>query len=567
MPDLVRVRTALLSVSDKTGLVEFATALAEMGVRLISTGGTARALRQAGLEVTPVEELTGFPEMMDGRVKTLHPMVHGGILAVRDNPEHAAALARHGITPIDLVCINLYPFAQTVARPDCTRGEAIEQIDIGGPSMVRSAAKNHADVVVVTSPSQYPALIEELRAGHGCTHERTRRRLAREAFARTAEYDAAIARYLAATDPDAPARGPDGPRAPGEDPLPERLEARFVRMQPLRYGENPHQRAAVYREGVDEGPAAPGVPGVLGASQRHGKELSYNNLADASAAWELATAMQRAGAAGGEAPGVAAVVIKHANPCGAALAGTPLDAVDLAIAGDPVAAYGGILACTGRLDAPAAERLARAGTYLEVVVAGSFDPEALEVLRARSGSIRLLEIGDPTPPDAERASFTSRFTVRSLPGGLLVQERDLLTPSPARWRRAAGPEPTPERLRAAGVLEAIVAAMSSNAVGLGGAITTQRGAAAVRLYGGGLGQVDRVTACRLAVLKAGDLARGAIAVSDAFFPFDDGPRLLIEAGVTMIVHPGGSKRDQDTINLCDRHGVTCMLTGVRRFRH
>ncbi len=564
MPDLVRVRTALLSVSDKTGLVEFASALAELGVRLISTGGTARALRQAGLEVTPVEGLTGFPEMMDGRVKTLHPMVHGGILAVRDNPEHAAALARHGITPIDLVCINLYPFTQTISQAGCTRDEAIENIDIGGPSMVRSAAKNHADVTVVTSPHQYAVLIEELRAGNACTREQTRRRLAREAFAMTAEYDTAIARYLSSAERPVPVAAPGEGRPAGEDPLPQRLETRFERANLLRYGENPHQRAAVYHETLGVGGAP---PGVLGAHQKHGKDLSYNNLADASAAWELACAMLRAGGTHDDAAAFAAVVIKHANPCGAAMARTPLDAVDQAIAGDPLAAYGGILACSGRFDVPAAERLARKGTFLEVVVAGSFDPEALDVLRARSENIRLLEVGTRSHAGSSGEPFTARFTMRSLPGGMLVQERDVLSPAPASWVRAAGPEPTPERLHAAGVLEAVVAAMSSNAVGLGGSVTTELGTTAVRLFGGGLGQVDRVTACRLAVLKAGDLARDAIALSDAFFPFDDGPRLLIDAGVTMIVHPGGSKRDQDTISLCERHGVTCMLTGVRRFRH
>lgn len=538
MPDRVHVRRALLSVSDKTGLIDFARGLAALGIDLISTGGTAKALAEAGLRVTGIDAVTGFPEMMDGRVKTLHPKVHGGILAVRDDKDHVASMLEHGITPIDLVCINLYPFEKTVARAGVTREEAIENIDIGGPSMVRSAAKNHEYVTVVTDPTQYASVLAELQAQGAETSSTLRRRLARHAFAMTAKYDAAIAAYMERADES------------GETiTWPPTITMGYELVQSLRYGENPHQAAAVYR---DTSPDARGVLGILNAKQLHGKELSYNNVADAAAALDLAAALAEADAW----RGAATCVIKHANPCGAAVAASVVTSVDRAIAGDPLAAFGGILASSAEIDEAAAARLTAKETFLEVIIAPSFSAVALEQLKARSVNVRLLAVGDL------RLAAKQRRMIRSIPGGLLVQDRDLKPPTPSLWEHKAGPVPTPARLAQAAALEVVVRAISSNAIAVGGDEHDT-----LRLFGVGVGQVDRMTACKLAVDKAGALARGAIALSDAFFPFNDGPKLLVDAGVTMIVHPGGSKRDQETFDLCQQHGVTCMVTGTRRFRH
>jgi len=528
MQDLVRPRRALLSVSDKSGLAEFARALHDRDVELISTGGTARALRDAGLPVRDVAELTGFPEMLDGRVKTLHPMVHGGLLFRRDADDHVRTVEEHGIHPIDLVCVNLYPFEDTVARAGVTDAEAIENIDIGGPSMLRSAAKNHAAVAVVCDPSQYADVLDDLAANDGATTPGLRRRLARAAFARTAAYDAAIARYMTA---DA------GP--------PETITIVAHKAADLRYGENPHQLAAVYADRAHAGPS------VVTAEQLHGKPLSYNNLLDAAAALELVLAMRRLGA---HEP--SACVVKHTNPCGAARSGSVDDAVRAAIAGDPLAAFGGILAVDTTLDARTAERVAAPDRFFEVVIAPAFEPEALETLRARWANVRVLAVGDP---DAGRPD---RVEHRTMPGGVLVQDRDLRVPDAARWEHRAGPSPDDATVRAAAMLETVVRALTSNAVCLGGVDDD-----AVRLFGAGAGQMDRVASCRLAIEKAGDRAAGAVALSDAFFPFPDGPELLIDAGVRAIVHPGGSKRDGETFALCDRRGVTCLVTGTRRFRH
>ncbi|MBK7404843.1 MAG: bifunctional phosphoribosylaminoimidazolecarboxamide formyltransferase/IMP cyclohydrolase [Phycisphaerales bacterium] len=522
------VRRALISVSEKRGIVDFARALAGLGAEILSTGGTARTLRDAGLLVTLVEEHTGFPEMLDGRVKTLHPKIHGGILGVRGNAEHRAKMAEHGIEPIDLVCVDLYKFEDTVARPGITLDEAVEQIDIGGPSMLRSAAKNFHDVTVISDPSQYERVLAELRE-HGGTTLETRMDLAASAYERTCTFDAAISAYL---------RGRQG------ETFPRVLVATGARAGTLRYGENPHQPAALY---VDSG--ARGAV-VAGAEQLHGKELSYNNLLDASAALELALAL-----AALEPGSAGACVIKHTNPCGAALAGSPGEAFDLAIAGDPLAAYGGIASCSTTIDLAGAERICGPDRFFEVVIAPDFAPDALALLRDRWKNVRLLRTGP-------LARTGVRRDIRSIPGGYLVQEHDDTPPAPAGWTHAAGPKPEAAMLRAGGVIEAAVRALSSNAVAIGG--PAGHGCA---LFGGGAGQMDRVASCRLAVAKAGERARGAVAVSDAFFPFADGPEILIGAGVRMIVHPGGSKRDPDTFALCEQHGVTCMTTGVRRFRH
>jgi phosphoribosylaminoimidazolecarboxamide formyltransferase/IMP cyclohydrolase len=547
MPDLVTVRRAVISVSDKSGVERFAKSLVAMGVEVVSTGGTARALGAAGVLTRPVEALTGFPEMLDGRVKTLHPMVHGGLLAVRDDRGHAAAMAEHGIVPIDLVCVNLYPFERTVAAGGVTDEEAIEQIDIGGPSMIRSGSKNHAYVAVVTDPAQYGAVLAEMEVTGGATSLALRRQLAGAAFAKTAAYDRAIARYFAL---GGTLGGAGGESATGER-FPERLSVRFALHQRLRYGENPHQAAAVYREEGYVGPS------VVGAEQMHGKELSYNNVNDAAAALELALALQAAAEGG-----VGAAVIKHANPCGAASGREAAAVVEAAMAGDPLAAYGGILATSGEVDEKAAALLVRKEVFLEVVVSRGFSAGALALLKERSANVRLLAFGAGEEGSKDASAGGARLTMRTFPGGMLVQEADSAAPTPGAWKHCAGPLPTAEQLRVGAAVEALVRAMSSNAVALG-----RPAGEGAMLVGGGVGQVDRVTACRLAVEKAGERARGAVAVSDAFFPFPDGPRVLVEAGVKMIVHPGGSKRDGETFALCAEHGVTCMTTGTRRFRH
>lgn len=533
MSEIAPIRRALISVSDKRGVVDFARALVERGVHLLSTGGTARTLREAGLPVTLVEEHTGFPEMLDGRVKTLHPKIHGGILGVRDRAEHRDKMAEHGIEPIDLVCIDLYKFEDTIARTGATLEEAVEQIDIGGPSMLRSAAKNFRDVTVVSDPAQYETVLAELRE-HGGATLATRMSLAAAAFERTCAFDAAISGYL---------------REQQGEAFPRVLTLQGRRSAELRYGENPHQAAALYADPASRGPT------IAGAEQLHGKELSYNNLLDASAALELAVAL-----AGLEEDAAGACIIKHTNPCGAALGANAAEAFDLAIAGDPLAAYGGIAASSVTIDRGAADRLCAPDRFFEVVIAPEFAEDALATLRERWKNVRLLRTG-PLVGDGRRPV---RRDVRSIPGGFLVQSHDDRVPEPSSWTHAAGPAPAAPLLRAAAVVEAAVRALSSNAVAIGGPAGPRGGAA---LFGGGAGQMDRVASCRLAVAKAGERARGAVAVSDAFFPFPDGPEILIDAGVAMIVHPGGSKRDPETFALCEARGVTCMTTGVRRFRH
>ncbi len=529
----VPIRRALISVWDKTGVVEFARALAEGGTELISTGGTARALAEAGLKVRSIDELTGFPEMLDGRVKTLHPAVHAGLLARMGLPEHAAAMREQGLEPIDLVCINLYPFERTM-EGGASFDEAIEMIDIGGPSMVRSAAKNAERVTVVTDPADYERVLAEVRE-HGGTTLTKRRKLQAKAFARTAAYDAAIATWIEA-------------QQAGDASTPSTLRVIGVRVGELRYGENPHQPAAAY---VDPGRAH---AGVLGAAQLHGKALSYNNLLDADAALGAVALLARI------VPDVAgAVVIKHTNPCGLATAPTLARATDAALAGDPLAAFGGIVAVNRTIDDTTAARLCEDSAFLEVLLAPGYAEDALKRLRERWKNLRILALD----ARAVEAEASSTLDVRSVAGGWLAQARDTEWPAPDTWSHAAGPTPAPKDLRAAAVLEAATARLSSNAIAIGG--PTPDGA--VALFGSGCGQVDRVSACHLAVRKAGDRARGAIAASDAFFPFPDGPEALIDAGVRLIVHPGGSRRDNETFALCEQRGVTCMTTGRRRFRH
>jgi len=529
MTRLVPVRRALLSVSDKTDLVPFARALAARGVEIVSTGGTHRALVEAGLEPRPVESLTGYPEMMDGRVKTLHPAVHGGILARRDLESHAAAMEAHEIGGIDLVCVNLYPFERTIRRDGVTMDEAIEQIDIGGPAMVRSAAKNHDFVAIVTSPGQYDRIVAELDEHDGATSFDLRRDLATAAFARTAEYDATIAAWMSGT---------------ASSGFPSVLRLNFIGQQELRYGENPHQRAAVYRDPDFRGPS------VVGAELLSGKALSYNNLLDAAAALELVQDLHDA-----DPDRAAAAVVKHTNPCGAGRAADPATAFSLAHAGDPLAAFGGIVALSRPVDPATAEATTTECRFLEVVVAPAFDEAAAATLAERWANCRLLAVG---PLDDLGAR---NLALRSLPGGLLAQERDTHPLDPADLRHTAGPAPDESLRHDVALAWTVVKHLKSNAV----CIATPE-----RLLGAGAGQMDRVAACRIAVEKAGDLASTSgpiIAASDAFFPFADGPAILADAGVTCLVHPGGSKRDEETFELCNARGITCLLTDVRHFRH
>ncbi|MHC5001945.1 MAG: bifunctional phosphoribosylaminoimidazolecarboxamide formyltransferase/IMP cyclohydrolase [Planctomycetota bacterium] len=530
MPDLVPIRRALLSVSDKTDLLPFARRLADLGVELISTGGTAAALRKGGLAVRPVEHVTGFPEIMDGRVKTLHPLIHGGLLARRDLPAHVEAMQQHGIEPIDLVCISLYPFEQTIRTDGVSVDEAIEQIDIGGPAMLRSAAKNHEFVTVVTSASQYDKVVTEIRSNDGATTMKLRQSLAAAAFARTAEYDTTISAWM-------------GER--GGELFPELLQLRFAKRGTLRYGENPHQKAAVY--------ASPNAPEttVVGAPLLNGRPLSYNNLLDGAAALQLCQDLHDA-----FTDLVTAVVVKHTNACGASVAVDGPAAIAGAFSGDPVAAYGGILACSATINDGTARAIAEGGPFIEVVVAPAFEDAARDRLAERWPNVRLLAVG---PYDQTRGWS---LTFRSVPGGVLVQEPDRKPANPREWSHAAGPEPDDLLLADATFAWTVVKHLKSNAIAI---------AAGGELLGGGPGQVDRVGAARLAVLKAGarlkESTRPPVAASDAFFPFPDGPALLADAGVRCIVQPGGSKRDEETIALCEERGVTCLLTGVRHFRH
>lgn len=520
---LIPIRRALLSVSDKTDIVAFARALENRGVTIISTGGTGRMLAGAGIGVVGIEQVTGFPEIMDGRVKTLHPIVHGGLLARRDEPSHVDAMKRHGIEPIDLVCVNLYPFDRTMRQDSATRQEIIEQIDIGGPSMIRSAAKNFEFVTVVTSPDMYDRVVTELNAHDGCTTIYLREELAAAAFSRTADYDATIAAWMY--------------RRHSGEVLPDQFRVNMTKVMDLRYGENPHQKAALYRDPSSRGPT------VVNADRLHGKPLSYNNLNDAASALALALELPQPGAA----------VIKHTNACGAAVGSNLLDAFQKAYSGDPLAAYGGILAVNVPMNAETAgEIVGDTNRFFEVIVAPAFEESALEALRQRWTGVCLLAVGDHQPSPYRKMEF------RSIPGGMLVQDQDLLTTAPSQWRRVAGPEPTAAQLRDADLMWTVCKHLKSNAIAVGG-----NG----MLFGAGAGQMDRVTSCRLAVQKAGDRCRGAVAASDAFFPFADGPEALIEAGVRVIVQPGGSKRDDQTISLCEQRGVTCLFTGIRHFRH
>lgn len=505
-------RRAILSVTDKTGIVEFAAGLRGLGWELVSTGGTARALVDAGLPVIPVHELTGFPELLAGRVKTLHPAVHAAVLA-RPQPEDLEELTRLGIEPVDLVACNLYRFEQA-ARADLDWDELVEHVDIGGVTLIRAAAKNAARVTVLTDPAQYPEALALLRE-RGEVPLEVRRRWAAQAFLHTAYYDAVIAQVLAS-------------RA-GLEPFGDRMVRAWRKVRDLRYGENPHQRAAVYRE-----PLA-GADSLAACEPLGGKELSYNNLLDAHAAWALACEFSEP----------AAVVVKHTNPCGCAAAPTLREAVEGALRGDPVSAFGGIVATNRPVDRESAGRLQ--DVFLEVVVAPGFEPEALEVLRKKR-NLRLLTPG-PGGPGPE---------IRTIPGGVLVQEPDRVTWDPQQLRVVTPRQPTEEEWRDLAFAWTVCKHTKSNAIVL---------ARGREVVGVGAGQMSRVDSVRMAVWKAGDRARGAVLASDAFFPFPDGVEEAARAGVVAIVQPGGSVRDAEVVAAAERAGCAMVLTGVRHFRH
>jgi len=530
MQDIVPIRRALLSVSDKRGLLDLARALAARGVHLLASGGTRTALADAGLEVTEVSAYTGQAEILGGRVKTLHPKLHGGILARRDVPGDLAALEAQGIEPIDLVVVNLYPFEATVARPGVAFEEAVENIDIGGPSLIRGAAKNHAHVAVATSPDQYPGLIRAIEEQGGTTRT-DRVILAGQAFEMTARYDRAIADYLAKARDRAP-----------DEPFPTIFAPRFERRSVLRYGENPHQRAAFYVE--------PGTigPNLATAKILHGKELSYNNLLDLDAALRLIRLFA----------GPAATILKHNNPCGASAADALAEAFELAYEGDPVSAFGGIVGLNRPVDRATAERLCVPGRFIEAIVAPGFEPDALKLLTTRptwKNSVRLLALGTAIGPEIPPPAG---FDLRRVEGGLLVQDFDAMEHDPASGTVASKRPPTDAERSALGFAWRVCQAVKSNAIVL---------AKGRQLIGVGAGQMSRLDSVRIAVAKAGEKAKGAVLASDAFFPFRDGPDVAAAAGVTALIQPGGSKRDDETVAACDEHGLAMILTGRRHFRH
>ena len=537
--------TALLSVSDKTGVLDFARALHAHGVRLLSTGGTAKMLAGAGLPVTEVADHTGFPEMLDGRVKTLHPTIHGGLLARRDVPAHMAAIAAHGIATIDILVVNLYPFEATVAKAGCTLEEAIENIDIGGPAMVRSAAKNWKDVAVLTDASQYAAVLAELQAG-GIT-QALRFALAVAAFNRIANYDGAISDYLSALNTDGSRRE-----------FPAQSNARFVKLQDLRYGENPHQSAAFYRD------LHPAPGSLVTAVQLQGKELSYNNIADADAAWECVKSFDEP----------ACVIVKHANPCGVAVAASTAEAYAKAFKTDPTSAFGGIIAFNGELDATGAALVAT--QFVEVLIATSFTPEALALFKTKPNT-RVLQISLPNVEASLRSGVEASLRqgagatawdqgrnahdVKRVGSGLLIQSADNRELTLAELKVVTVKQPTPEQLSDLLFAWKVAKYVKSNAIVFcGGGMT----------LGVGAGQMSRIDSARIASIKAenaGLLLAGSAVASDAFFPFRDGLDVVIDAGASCVIQPGGSMRDDEVIAAANERGIAMVLTGVRHFRH
>jgi len=509
------VKRALISVSDKTGVVEFARELTMLDYEIVSTGGTAKALKEAGVAVTGISDVTHFPEILEGRVKTLHPAVHGGILA-KGTAEHMAVLAEHNITPIDLVVVNLYPFQATVAKPGVTLEDAIENIDIGGPTMVRSAAKNHDRVGIVVNPARYDSVIAELKET-GALSLATKRSLALEAFQHTAQYDAAISHYLS--------------DAFGADPFSGEIAFGGQKIQELRYGENPHQKAAFYRSGI------PASGTVANAKQLHGKELSYNNIVDVDAAWQLVNEFVQP----------AAVIIKHTNPCGTAIGETLAEAYHRAYEADSVSAFGGIIAVNRPMDKATAEQIVT--TFMEAVIAPSFDEESLDILRTKK-NLRLLEIGEKVP--------NNDMWIEKVSGGFLVQELDNHVLKAEDVKVVTEKAPTAEQMKELIFAWNIVKHVKSNAI-----VVTKDG----QSLGVGAGQMNRVGSANIAFEQAGEKCKGAVLASDAFFPFRDTIDAAAAAGITAVIQPGGSVRDQESIDACNEHGIAMVFTGVRHFKH
>ena len=516
---MAKIQRAVLSVTDKTGLVEFAGKLAGMGVELISTGGTAKLLRDSGIAVKDISELTGFPEMLDGRVKTLHPKVHGGILHRRADAAHRSAVAQHGIQPIDMVVVNLYAFEKTVAKPGVHFEELIENIDIGGPSMIRSAAKNFQDVAVVTSASDYAGIAEEMAKSAGELSENTKWRLAQKAFATTAAYDSAIASTLERVNP--------GVEVHSADEFPKTLRLGFSKIMDLRYGENPHQKAAMYTDGT-------GV-GVANAKQIQGKELSFNNIVDLQAAWDLAQEFEE----------TVCAIIKHTNPCGAATGKTLAEAYKKALECDPVSAFGGVIGVNRPIDGEAAEEIAK--LFLEVIAAPKFD-DAAKAKFAVKKNLRLVEI----------ANAPQKWVLKNVSGGVLLQDADVRALTDADLKIVTKRTPTEEEKRALLFAWKVCKHVKSNAI-----LYARDG----QTIGVGAGQMSRVDAARVGALKAVLPLKGTVAASDAFFPFPDGVEEIAKVGCTAIIQPGGSVRDPEVIEAADRLGLAMIFTGVRHFRH
>lgn len=506
------IKRALISVSDKTGIIDFARELKQFNVEIISTGGTAKALRDAGIDVRDISDVTGFPEMMDGRVKTLHPRVHGGLLALRDNAEHVAAMQQHGIEPIDMVVVNLYPFAETINREGVTREEAIEQIDIGGPAMIRSAAKNAASVAVVVDPAQYSALIAELHENAGSLSIPTRQRLAAEAFRHTAQYDAIVSSYLS-----------------GGGPLPAQLTLAFTKLSDLRYGENPHQVAALYQ--------SQSGGGLANASILSGKEMSFNNYVDADAAWQLVC----------DFGSTACAIIKHTNPAGVGLGESPADAYRRALATDPVSAFGGIVAFNRAVDVSAAQEVTK--IFTEVVIAPDYDAAALELLQTKK-NLRVIRMSS-----VER---NNEVELRQISGGMLVQTKDVHELRKEDLRVVTGRQPTDEEIRALLFAWTVCKHTKSNAIVY---------ALADQTVGVGAGQMSRVDSVKIGAMRAQLPVAGSVLASDAFFPFRDGLDEAARHGITAVIQPGGSVRDDEVIAAANEHGLAMVFTGVRHFKH
>lgn len=520
---MTKITRALISVSDKTGVLDFAKALAAQGVEILSTGGTAKLFADNGVPVIEVADYTGFPEMLDGRVKTLHPKIHGGILGRRDLPAHVATMAEHQIGNIDLVCVNLYPFEATIARPDCNYEDAIENIDIGGPAMVRSAAKNHAHVAIVTDASDYADLIKEMQANDGALLLATRKVLAKKAFSHTAAYDGAISNYLTALTAEGEKKS-----------YPDRLNMQFVKVQDMRYGENPHQSAAFYRD-ID-----PAMGSLAAYKQLQGKELSYNNVADSDAAWECVKQFEEP----------ACVIVKHANPCGVAVGTDSYSAYRLAFATDTTSAFGGIIAFNQTVDADTAEAVSK--QFMEVLIAPAYTAEALALL-AKKQNVRVLEV--PVEQGA------NRFDVKRVGGGLLVQTPDSHILTLNDLKVVTKLQPTEAQLKDLLFAWNVAKFVKSNAIVFCGKGQT---------LGVGAGQMSRVDSTKIAAIKAkaaGLDLRGSVAASDAFFPFRDGVDVIAENGVSAIIQPGGSVRDDEVIAAADEHGIAMVVTGIRHFRH